>query len=217
MVGITDQIPTLDTERLLWAEGYRLVVGLDEVGRGAWAGPVFAAAVIFPVGTVETDSCLCQVRDSKQLSHERRCELAGPIAEMAVAAGLGQVSHEEVDRVGIVAATRLAMMAALENLGVCPDYLLIDAMQLPLVSLPQQGIIKGDTICLSIAAASIVAKVARDRLCEDLDRQYPGYGFACHKGYGTAQHRQAIAALGVSPIHRLSYRPLREMLDMQEM
>jgi ribonuclease HII len=217
MVGITGQIPTLDAERRLWLEGYRLVAGLDEVGRGAWAGPVFAAAVVFPCGIVETDSYLCQVRDSKQLSHEQRCELAKPIAELAVAVGLGRASHEQVDRLGVVAATRIAMTAALDSLGVCPDYLLIDAMQLPLVPLPQQGIIKGDTICLSIAAASIVAKVARDRLCEDLDRQYPGYGFACHKGYGTARHRQAIAALGVSPIHRLSYRPLREMLDMQEM
>lgn len=210
------QIPTLDRENHLWRSGYRLVAGLDEVGRGAWAGPVFAAAVILPDDLRPLEGQLGEVRDSKQLSPQKRSRLAGCIIEVALAVSVGQASHQDVDRFGVVAATRLAMQAALADLTLRPDFLLIDAVQLPQVSVPQQHIIKGDATCLSIAAASIIAKVARDDLCVELDRRHPGYGFANHKGYGTVGHRNALAQLGPSAIHRRSYRPVRELSDLWE-
>jgi ribonuclease HII len=204
--------PTLDEERELWQNGYRFVAGLDEVGRGAWAGPVFAAAVILPCSSPDVEVHLSRVRDSKQLSPQQRNNLVAPISEMAVAVSLAQVSCEDVDRLGIVGATRLAMRVAIDGLPLRPDYLLIDALQLPQVLLPQKAIIKGDALCLSISAASIIAKVARDRLLVELDSQYPGYGFAHHKGYGTPEHRRALERLGLCPIHRRSYRPVRDLL-----
>lgn len=210
------QIPTLDKEKHLWLSGYRLVAGLDEVGRGAWAGPVFAAAVILPDDLPDLEERLSEVRDSKQLPPQKRSRLVGCVFGAALSVGVGQSSHDDVDRLGVVAATRLAMQAALADLRFRPDFLLIDAVQLPQVSLPQQHIVKGDATCLSIAAASIVAKVARDGLCVELDRRYPGYGFANHKGYGTVRHREALAQLGPSPIHRRSYRPVRELSDLWE-
>lgn len=209
------QFPDLTNERELWASGYRLVAGLDEVGRGAWAGPVFAAAVILPADCLDLEQNLCEVRDSKQLSPRQRSALAGVIAAHALAIGVGQSPHVEVDRCGIVAATCAAMRAALAELGHPPDYLLIDALKLPQVALPQRPIVKGDEICLSIAAASIVAKVARDAYCLQLEQEYPGYGFACHKGYGTAEHRAALARLGPSPVHRLSYEPVQRLNNLR--
>ena len=208
------QIPTLDNEKHLWLNGFRLVAGLDEVGRGAWAGPVFAAAVILPDDLPDLRERLSEVRDSKQLSPQQRSRLVVDIFEVALAVSVGQASHQDVDRFGVVAATRLAMQAALAGLTLRADFLLIDAVQLPQVSLPQQHIIRGDATCLSIAAASIIAKVARDDLCVELDRRYPGYGFANHKGYGTVRHREALAQLGPSPIHRRSYKPVRELSDL---
>ena len=206
--------PTLNNEIRLWSEGYRAIAGLDEVGRGAWAGPVFAAAVVLPAGVPELDSRLAGVRDSKLLSPRQRVRLVETIRSVAIAVGIGQASHEEVDRLGVVGATRRAMCLAISGLRVPPEYLLIDALQLRQVDLPQLAIIKGDMLCLSIAAASIVAKVARDELCLELDRDYPGYGFAQHKGYGTALHRQCLAELGPAPIHRRSYEPVRAVCDL---
>lgn len=206
--------PGLTNERELWSNGYRLIAGLDEVGRGAWAGPVFAAAVILPPDFLRLEEALCDVRDSKLLSPRQRGDLVEMIVDTALAVGVGQASHLEVDHYGIVAATRTAMCAALAQLSQRAEYLLIDALRLPQVMLPQRPIVKGDATCLSIAAASIVAKVARDMYCLELEREYPGYGFACHKGYGTAQHRSALERLGPSPIHRLSYEPVRRMNDL---
>ncbi len=205
--------PTLEWELNLWRQGYHFVAGLDEVGRGAWAGPVYAAAVVFPHDCPELETALAGVRDSKQLTAAQRTRLVEPIQASALAVGIGQASCEDVDRFGVAQASFMAMRAALDSLELCPDYLLIDAFRLPDTFLPQQGIIKGDCCSLSIAAASIVAKVARDRVLDDLDGQYPGYGFAHNKGYGTPEHRQALTELGLCPIHRKSWRPARALCD----
>lgn len=201
--------PGLSEERRLWRAGCERVAGLDEAGRGAWAGPVVAAAVILPHISAR-HPLLHTVRDSKLLSPAQRETLFPLICQTAVAWGVGQASHIEIDALGIVPATRLAMMRAIQALIAPPDALLIDAVTLPAVSLRQRVLYHADTLCLSVAAASILAKVTRDRLLVELDGQYPGYGLAAHKGYGTAAHRQALAAKGVLPIHRFTYRPVME-------
>ncbi|NLS76494.1 MAG: ribonuclease HII [Chloroflexi bacterium] len=202
--------PTLDTELTLFGQGYRLIAGLDEVGRGSWAGPVMAAAVALPLERQGLLEDLAGVRDSKQLAPRQRERLLPLIRRAALAIGIGSVPAAEIDRIGIVPATRQAMALALADLSLQPDYLLIDALRLPAIRLPQYALPKGDAKCLCIAAASIVAKVARDQLMVAEEARYPGYGFAAHKGYGTAQHRAALAQLGPCPIHRLSFAPLRE-------
>ncbi len=202
--------PTLDYEWWLWTAGCRRVAGMDEAGRGAWAGPVVAAAVILPPGVPELAEYLDGVRDSKMLSAARREALLPVVQEHALAWAVGVVAPQEIDDVGIVPATRQAMALALQALSPAPDYLLLDYLALPGVPLPQHSLPKGDARVLSIAAASIVAKVSRDRMMVELDEQYPGYGFARHKGYGTAAHRAALAELGPCPAHRLSFAPLRE-------
>lgn len=201
--------PTLDTELTLFGQGYRLIAGLDEVGRGSWAGPVMAAAVALPLERQGLLEDLAGVRDSKQLAPRQRERLLPLIRRAALAIGIGSVPAAEIDRIGIVPATRQAMALALADLSLQPDYLLIDALRLPAIRLPQYALPKGDAKCLCIAAASIVAKVARDQLMVAEEARYPGYGFAAHKGYGTAQHRAALAQLGPCPIHRLSFAPLR--------
>jgi ribonuclease HII len=180
------------------------------VGRGALAGPVAAAAVILPTDLDE--EWLQLVRDSKMLSPHRRSLLAQYIKESASAFGIGMVPPEVVDTYGIVAATRLAMQQAIQALPESPQYLLIDALKLPSVKLPQKSIIRGDRLCLSIACASILAKVARDELMTGMDREYPGYGFARHKGYGTKKHLKNLSELGPCPIHRHSFAPIRKLL-----
>ena len=201
--------PTLTYERRLWAEGFQLVAGLDEAGRGAWAGPVVAAAVILPVGDPDLAQHLEGVRDSKTLSAARREQLLRVIQRRATAWAACAVPPAEIDRLGIVPATRKAMALALQRLGASPDHLLIDYLPLSAVSLPQISLPKGDAKVLSIAASSIVAKVSRDRMMVDLEAQIPGYGFAQHKGYGTPQHRAALAELGVCDAHRRSFAPMR--------
>lgn len=205
------QDPDFAEESALHAHGFRLVAGLDEVGRGALAGDVVAAAVILPA-----DPAILQrlrgVRDSKQLSPHQRAQLSVIIQAEALAIGLGRVPASEIDRIGIAPATRRAMALAVAALTLQPDYLLIDAVRLSEVRIPQKSIIKGDARCLSIAAASIVAKVDRDGAMVDLDSAYPGYGFARHKGYGTLLHRQALSTLRPCAIHRRSYSPVRDAL-----
>ncbi|MFH1169913.1 MAG: ribonuclease HII [Chloroflexota bacterium] len=205
------RLPTFAEEKSLAAQGYWLVAGIDEVGRGALAGPVAAAAVILPAG-IRTP-WLKKVRDSKQLTPEAREFLCPYIQEAAVAVGIGMTSHEVIDARGIVRATRLAMKAAIKQLSPAPQYLLIDYLRLPEVRLPQKGIVYGDCLCLSIACASIVAKVARDRLMVQLDGDYPGYGLARHKGYCTNEHVACLRRLGPSPIHRQSFRPVSDMIS----
>jgi len=200
----------LKQERKLWRAGYRVVAGVDEVGRGAWAGPVVAAAVVLPPLYRELAAILREVNDSKKLTPRKREALFPLICDTALAVGIGTASHQSIDAQGIVPATHQAMRAALLNLCVVADYLLIDALCLPGLSVPQLGLIKGDARVLSIAAASVVAKVWRDRWMIALDGDQPGYGFAAHKGYGTAAHRAALERLGACPAHRLSFAPLRD-------
>ncbi len=199
---------SLTHEAALWAAGYRAVAGVDEAGRGAWAGPVVAAAVILPPDAVACAPLLGAVCDSKQLSAAQRERLLPTIQAVALAWGVGSVSAAAIDAIGILPATRQAMVAAVARLAIPADYLLIDAVRLRELSLPQQALIHGDALSLSIAAASIIAKVTRDRLLAELDARYDGYGFARHKGYGTPEHRAALARLGPSPEHRRSFRPI---------
>jgi ribonuclease HII len=193
-------------EEALRAAGHTPLAGIDEVGRGALAGPVVAAAVVL------NDACqpllAAGVTDSKLLSARRREELVPLIERHAQAISLAYVPPEEIDRLNIREATRLAMSRAAAALSLAPRLLLIDGDMGLASACRQQTVVGGDRLCLSIAAASIVAKVARDRLMGELDRQYPGYGFAAHKGYGTAAHRRALQLLGPSPVHRRSFAPV---------
>ncbi len=200
--------PDTDYERACYAQGYRYVAGLDEAGRGCWAGPVVAAAVVFPPALLLHPSHLPAIDDSKQLTAAQREAAYRQITALAASIGVGVVPSYLIDAFGIVPATRLAMMAALLSLSCRADTLLLDALLLPGLSLPQQALIKGDARCYSIAAASIIAKVTRDRLMSAADRGYAGYGFAAHKGYGTAAHRRALHLLGPCPLHRMTFRPV---------
>jgi len=200
------KLPTFDQEHALQDRGYRLVAGVDEVGRGALAGPVTAAAVILPLGS--DFPWLKLVRDSKQLSPRQRERVFDLVRSAGIPFGLGSVPHATIDRVGIVRATRMAMAEAVQALPSRPDFLLIDALSLPEVDLPQNGIVRGDQLSFSIACASIVAKVSRDRQMTELDGVYPGYGLARHKGYGTRQHLQCLGRLGPCAIHRRSFAPV---------
>jgi ribonuclease HII len=184
------------------------VAGLDEAGRGPLAGPVVASAVILPrrVG-------FQGLNDSKQLTAAERERLYDEIRQRAVGVGVGVASEREIDAINILEATRLAMARAIQALSIEPDYLLLDAIELSAISLPQRCIIKGDALSLSIAAASVIAKVTRDRLMDDYHRQYPQYNFQAHKGYGTVEHLQRLAEHGPCAIHRRSFRPVGEAAD----
>jgi len=199
--------PSFEEEKQLGIQGYRRIAGLDEVGRGALAGPVVAAAVILPRPIKAP--WLKRVKDSKQLGPNTRHVLFKRICETALGVGIGMASHRVIDRRGIVDATRLAMEEALEQLAPSPDFLLIDYLRLPRVPISQKGITKGDARCFSIACAAIVAKVTRDRIMATLDDIVPGYNLARHKGYGTPQHLRYLEQKGASCIHRLSFRPVR--------
>ena len=174
--------------------------GIDEVGRGPLAGPVVAACVILP-----KDCGLLYVNDSKQLTEKKREELYDRILEEAVSVGIGVVSHEVIDEINILQATFRAMREAIDMMETKPDQILVDAVHIPGITIPQRGIIKGDAKSISIAAASIVAKVTRDRMMVAMDEKYPGYGFAGNKGYGSAEHIQAIREKGPCEIHRRSF------------
>ena len=202
--------PTLAVEFALWQQGVSRIAGLDEAGRGAWAGPVSAAAVILSPAA-DLIERLRGVRDSKQMTARQRAFWAEKIREAALAWGVGFASCTEIDEIGIVPATRLAMRRALQRLELAPEHLLIDALRLPEVALPQTAVIKGDASILSIAAASVLAKTERDAWMVKLECDYPGYGFARHKGYGTAAHRAALESLGACAEHRMSFKPLREI------
>ena len=203
--------PTLAEELTLRRLGHAKVAGLDEAGRGAWAGPVCAAAVVLPLERPDLVDNLDGVRDSKELTPADREALLVLIQESALAIGVGWGSPARIDRCGIVPATRHAMARALAGLAGCADVLLVDYVTLPDIDLPQRSLPKADAHCLSVAAASIVAKVTRDRVMIALDKRLPGYGFAQHKGYGTPRHREAIQRLGPAPVHRMSWQPLRGM------
>lgn len=195
-------------ENALWAVGHRAVAGADEAGRGAWAGPVVAAAVILPSDPGAAAPLLGRVDDSKRLTPGARERAFRLIQEHALAVGVGMMPAGEIDRAGIAAATRGALWAALDALAVAPDFVLVDYLILPGLPWPQRGIPHGDAVSLSIAAASIVAKVTRDRWMAAQEGEFPGYGFARHKGYGVAAHAEALARLGPCVLHRRSFRPV---------
>src|SRR5213594_1099902 len=196
----------LHFERLLWKAGIQHIAGVDEVGMGPLAGPVVAAAVIFPPG-VEIEG----IDDSKALDEETRNRLEQEIRATASAVGIGLVEVDEIDRINIYHAGIRAMRLALENLPLAPQHILVDSRTIPGLSQPQNSFDKGDGINFSIASASIIAKVYRDRLMTELDRSYPGYGFASHKGYATPEHQRAVRDLGPCPIHRRSFDYIREL------
>lgn len=201
--------PDLRYERKLWRAGLRAVAGVDEAGVGPMAGPVVAAAVIFA-----PEHHIKGVHDSKQLSAERREELIGLIRGGALAVGVGVADVEEIDRMNIYWATMRASARALEAMGCPPEHVLVDGREIPRLPFPQTRIVGGDRKSFCIAAASIVAKVTRDRMMLEYEARWPGYGFAQHKGYCTAEHMAALRRLGPSPIHRRSYAPVRAVAQM---
>ncbi len=201
--------PDLSFETALWTKNIQYVAGIDEAGRGALAGDVAAAVVILPIDTTLLQ-VLAGVRDSKQMTPAQREHWANEIKRVATGWGVGFASNTEIDALGIAPATRLAIRRALETLPVQPQHLLVDYIQLPDCAIPQTPLVKGDARCLSIAAASVLAKTSRDALMRRYDRQFPNYGFARHKGYGTARHRDAIEQLGACPLHRCSFAPMNK-------
>ena len=201
--------PTLEKEKQLWASGIKLIGGIDEAGRGAWAGPVVAAVVILP----QEHRQIADVRDSKLLSPKRRAELFEVIQESALDYGIGIVSHEVVDSVGVLEATKKASYKAIKMLRNMPEYLLCDALDISAyVAIDQEAVIRGDQSIYTISCASILAKVTRDNLMSSLGSEYDKYDFSLHKGYGTKLHQQKLVEHGVCDIHRKSYRPIRELI-----
>ncbi len=204
--------PSFKEEKLLREQGYLFIAGVDEAGRGALMGPVVAAAVILP--DVIKARWKSRVRDSKQLTAAEREELYPYIAEVSISVGTGSTSNTVIDEVGIAKATRLAMVEAIEKLKPEPQYIIIDYFNLPETPLPNKGIEDGDSLCFSIACASIIAKVTRDRLVVAMEQEYPGYGFAEHKGYSTSGHLECLRRKGPCPLHRRSFRPVREVTEL---
>ena len=202
-------MPDLTLELGLHQEGYSLVAGVDEVGRGPLAGPVVAAAVVLPFGLTGSEPWLAQLGDSKKLTPARREKVVELVEANALAVGVGQVDPEEIDRIGIGPANIQAMMLAVANLPVSPAYLLLDFVHICECPIPFRPVVGGDGVSYSIAAASNVAKVARDRMIEEADHIYPGYDFAKNKGYGTARHMAELRERGPCGIHRHSFAPVR--------
>lgn len=203
-----EHLDTLLFEKSAYRSGFACVAGIDEAGRGPLAGPVMAAAVILPAGLA-----INGVDDSKKLTPDKRDKLFEIIILKALSIGVGIITPAEIDRINILQATRVAMLAAVLQLSPQPDYLLIDGISTIDSAIPQKTIKKGDSLSLSIAAASIIAKVTRDRYMIEMDSKYPGYGFAGHKGYGSAAHMEAIRRLGPSPIHRLTFGGVKEYVS----
>jgi len=194
-------------ERMYYGQGYQRIAGVDEVGRGPLAGPVVAAAVVLP-----KDGIGEKLFDSKKIPPKKREELYGIIHSKALGIGIGTIGQEEIDLLNIFQATLKAMALAVKNLPISPDFLLIDGPQGLRLSIPQKPIRKGDQLCNSIAAASIIAKVTRDRMMLECHQKYPQYNFAKHKGYGTKEHRMAIEKFGVCELHRKTFRGVKEYL-----
>jgi ribonuclease HII len=199
-------------EKELWDQGFEFIAGVDEAGIGPLAGPVVAGAVILP-----RDCKLRDLDDSKLLDHITRENLARQIKENAIAWATGIADVDEIDHLNIYQAGLLAMRRAIESLKLPPHYILVDARTIPGCSVEQRGIVCGDRLSASIAAASIIAKTTRDAMMAEFDEKYPGYGFASHKGYSTPVHFQMLQRLGASPIHRRSFRPVREALGLEPM
>lgn len=197
----------LEYENNLYNEGVTLIAGVDEVGRGPLIGPVVACACILPVNFYHKD-----IKDSKKLSEKKREEMYKIIKENAISIGLGIVSEKVIDEVNIYEATKIAMKEAIKNLNITPEHVLIDAMKLEL-NIPSTSIIKGDAKSESIAAASIIAKVTRDHMLDEMDKEYPMYDLKNNKGYGTKKHLEALLTYGPCKYHRVSYSPVRNALN----
>lgn len=195
----------LEYENKLWSEGYSKIAGVDEAGRGPLAGPVYAAAVIFEKGTV-----IEGINDSKKLSEKKREKLFDEIIEKALSYAIVSVDEKEIDKINILNASLKAFSLAVEKLSQKPDYVLFDGNRAPQMNIPFEAVVKGDAKSQAIAAASILAKVSRDRYITEMDKIYPQYGFAGHKGYPTKEHKEAVAKHGPSPIHRLTFRGVSE-------
>jgi ribonuclease HII len=206
------RLPKFTEEKIGEELGYHLIAGADEVGRGCLAGPVVAAAVIMPRD--QRRSWFRRVRDSKLLIPEQREHLSPLIYEAAISVGTGVVESYLIDSLGMTRAVRMAMKMALNRLLPQPEYVLIDYLTVPDLGIPQKGVENGDTLCFSIACASIVAKVFRDHLMIELDKKYPGYGLARHKGYGTEEHVACLRKLGPSKIHRRLFHPVRNLAQL---
>ena len=204
--------PNHAEESSLYAQGYRRIAGFDEAGRGALAGPVVAAAVILP--QKPDFDWIPMVRDSKLLSGKTRERIFSRMRDCGIETGIGIVPPQVIDSINILNATKKAMLSALQALARPPDYLLIDALVLPGTSIRQKGIIKGDRTVLSIACASIAAKVTRDHIMLELDVTHPQYGFCKHKGYGTARHIDCLQRHGASEVHRLTFAPVRDLVRL---
>ena len=205
-----DIAPTYDEEAALLEDGYAVVAGVDEAGRGSLAGPVVAGAVVLPLHP--KGIWVAGIRDSKRLTPRQRQIALRTMRDESIATCFGIASSAEIDDMGIIWATRTAMARAINGLPVRPDFLLLDAILLPDVDIPQRSIIKGDAKCLSIAAASIVAKETRDSIMREYGDEYPSYGFAQHKGYATRQHLNALESVGPCEIHRYSFAPVRRLV-----
>ena len=203
-------MPGLALERRLYQQGFRLVAGVDEAGRGPLAGPVMAAAVILPADLSGSEPWLGLVDDSKRLTPAQRERAVESIQRHALAVGVAQEGPDSIDRIGIAPATIAAMLRAVANLPVQPDYLLLDFVHLQECPFPFESVVRGDSLSYAIAAASIVAKVTRDRLMHEADALYPGYSFARNKGYPTPHHLAQLGVLGPCPIHRRSFAPVRQ-------
>lgn len=207
----------LEFEYQAWGNGHTRLAGVDEAGRGPLAGPVVAAALVFKREFLEAEAggLLSEVNDSKQLTESKRESLFGfLVSSPFVEIGIGVSGPAEIDRLNIANATYAAMSLAIQHLSPLPDHVLVDGLPVPGLPCPSTSIIKGDSKSLSIAAASIVAKVTRDRMMRELDRIYPAYGFARHKGYGTRQHTRALMEYGPTPIHRFSFRPVKDAQEI---
>jgi ribonuclease HII len=206
---------TIEHELELQNSGFSHIAGIDEAGRGAWAGPVIAAAVILPL-TASLISELIDygVNDSKKLNARQRDTCRVLIEHIAIAFALGDATHSEIDELGIIRATRLAMIRAVQGLTPSPEALVIDAVRLPSLSLKQDVFYYADSISVSVAAASILAKTSRDTYMRHLDEKLPGYGFSAHKGYGTQLHQEALKLKGVTWAHRRTYAPIKRLLQM---
>lgn len=211
VVIAADKAPSFGIEQILWNGGVLRVAGVDEAGRGAWAGPVVAAAVVLDRGRL--DGLTPCVADSKLLKANERVEAAKVIRRQAVDVGVGIVPVEVIDNAGLAFAGQLAFWRAVHSLSSSPDFLLVDGFLLWSETLPQAAVLQGDRRCLSIAAASIIAKVARDQLMRALDASAPGYGFARHKGYGSRAHSAALSERGPSPHHRRSFKPVAALAN----
>ena len=206
---LSDIAPTYDEEAGLLEGGYSVIAGVDEAGRGSLAGPVVAGAAVLP--THPAGEWLAGIGDSKRLTPRKREAALRDMRNVPVSMAAGVATAGEIDAMGIVGATRAAMARAIDALPVRPEFLLLDAILLPDVNIEQRAIIKGDAKCLSIAAASIVAKETRDSMMRELDTEYPEYGFAKHKGYGTRQHLESLESIGPCEVHRFTFSPVRRL------